>query len=76
MTRIVTVTNAFDGFLAAAGVRLKSSKFGPLSTVVGESYVDQIDAIDAGYWQGQLLVPLDTSALAAPSTGGGGRSTS
>lgn len=71
ITRVIEVTNAFDGFMAAAGVRLASSSIGLLATVVGESYFDQIAAIDAGYWQGQLLVPLDASALAASSTGGG-----
>ena len=73
MTRIIQVTNAFDGFMAAAGVRLASSSVGPLSTVEGESYFDQIAAIDAGYWQDQRLVPMDASALAASGTGRGVR---
>ena len=71
LARIVRVTNAFDSFMAAAGVRLASSSIGPLATVVGESYFDQIAGIDAGYWQGHALVPLDASALAAPTPGGG-----
>ena len=67
------MTNAFDGFMAAAGVRLASSSIGPLANVEEESYFDQIANIDAGYWQGQAPVPLDASALAASGTGGGAR---